>query len=115
MLVCCKILVATVLTVYGIETQTKNFLRSVVVVLQQYLPFTVLKQDRAKFFFDSIADWLQQYLPFTVLKLAKTALDLFSPFVATVLTVYGIETIASPNKINFIAMPRCNSTYRLRY
>ena len=37
--------VATVLTVYGIETNTKtfNFLFFAVDLLQQYLPFTVLK------------------------------------------------------------------------
>ena len=37
--------VATVLTVYGIETrQNKNFYAVISVELQQYLPFTVLKQ-----------------------------------------------------------------------
>ena len=36
---------------------------------------------------------LQQYLPFTVLKLAKTAnAKHYTLLVATVLTVYGIET-----------------------
>ena len=59
--------VATVLTVYGIETLTNkstkywNFS-----LLQQYLPFTVLK--RPKFAPPPLILGLQQYLPFTVLK-----------------------------------------------
>ena len=59
--------VATVLTVYGIET-IKNVkkLNSVLLKLQQYLPFTVLK----------------------LITVAVIVLIL----VATVLTVYGIET-----------------------
>ena len=36
--------VATVPTVYGIETQMTPLATDAVVVLQQYLPFTVLKQ-----------------------------------------------------------------------
>ena len=57
---------------------------------------------------------LQQYLPFTVLKRKSSLLWLYTIIVATVLTVYGIET-------NFAFLPsvsslqRCNSTYRLRY
>ena len=61
--------------------------------LQQYLPFTVLK----RIVFSSLDSidfrLLQQYLPFTVLKpircysIMKGLKD-----VATVLTVYGIET-----------------------
>ena len=62
--------VATVLTVYGIETQFK------------------CKGANIGSF------KLQQYLPFTVLKLffAKLDIDFHCYFVATVLTVYGIET-----------------------
>ena len=59
-------LVATVLTVYGIETQKKTK--------------SVLKK------------WLQQYLPFTVLKLGPS-IPIIVWAVATVLTVYGIETL----------------------
>ena len=62
-----NLVVATVLTVYGIETQRSFCNRIHTVVLQQYLPFTVLKHN----------------------DLTNTALDLI---VATVLTVYGIET-----------------------
>ena len=44
---------------------------------------------------------LQQYLPFTVLKLMKLqdlAFNSVLGYVATVLTVYGIETLAFYNK-----------------
>ena len=37
--------VATVLTVYGIETYTGNCNIRVMAMLQQYLPFTVLKRS----------------------------------------------------------------------
>ena len=61
--------VATVPTVYGIETYVIDLhLHNHQVQLQQYLPFTVLKPG-----FDTIKEGkvceLQQYLPFTVLKL----------------------------------------------
>ena len=63
--------VATVLTVYGIETMCKcvMLLRPPQRLLQQYLPFTVLKLSNTLF---------QPKINFQV--------------VATVLTVYGIET-----------------------
>ena len=57
-------------------------------MLQQYLPFTVLKQYSAKVFLYMYR--LQQYLPFTVLKLVS-----FTNFTCRYLS--------------------CNSTYRLRY
>ena len=61
--------VATVLTVYGIETLMK--FRVVAICYIQ----------------------LQQYLPFTVLKLVFRSLSqCWASGVATVLTVYGIET-----------------------
>ena len=78
--------VATVLTVYGIETaegkvtEAKEELEG----LQQYLPFTVLKlsvsSKRTK-----KRSLLQQYLPFTVLKLKISTPNLLS---ATVLQQY---------------------------
>ena len=109
--------VATVLTVYGIETQRSSNDRSLnLPQLQQYLPFTVLKRRIGTIV--KIRPMLQQYLPFTVLKQYKSflvKLGLFScnstyrlrywnsyaflykiliySWVATVLTVYGIETI----------------------
>ena len=84
---------------------------------------------------------MQQYLPFTVLKHKKwIAPEDMVPFqVATVLTVYGIETTLHFKTFNgqrFVATvltvygietgdyrciklkqfePGCNSTYRLRY
>ena len=84
--------VATVLTVYGIETNVN---------------FVILNKFYAK---------LQQYLPFTVLK--PTVTLMFVPgrrFVATVLTVYGIETLQGTPSLRRIQYHRCNSTYRLRY
>ena len=58
---------------------------------------------------------LQQCLPFTVLKLQKKYwIRLLGDLVATVLTVYGIETrglFYQPHVLPY----RCNSAYRLRY
>ena len=64
-------IVATVLTVYGIETYFKEIWIIFILKLQQYLPFTVLK--------------LNKILKFFIVK---------NIIVATVLTVYGIETIS---------------------
>ena len=59
--------------------------------MQQYLPFTVLKPDcniNIEYFFE-----LQQYLPFTVLKHCSSGFGIATTHqVATVPTVYGIET-----------------------
>ena len=67
-------------------------------LLQQYLPFTVLKLSKTSLMSSTSFKWLQQYLPFTVLKLTGATKDnnrsLLS--VATVLTVYGIETVVLP-------------------
>ena len=61
--------VATVLTVYGIETgKIINAMRATREKLQQYLPFTVLKPSCTSFHLLGLS------------------------YVATVLTVYGIET-----------------------
>ena len=61
--------VATVLTVYGIETagQLQAYI-DYSKELQQYLPFTVLKQYNSAYLHTPYFP-LQQYLPFTVLKL----------------------------------------------
>ena len=85
-------IVATVLTVYGIETIAFSLpvLRSV--RLQQYLPFTVLKLSQ---FHQSTPS---RYTVATVLTVygietEVTRKDSASNYaVATVLTVYGIET-----------------------
>ena len=64
------------------------FFVSMNLTLQQYLPFTVLKLSiRANEFYK-----LQQYLPFTVLKLI-IGFTFQNRIVATVPTVYGIETL----------------------
>ena len=63
--------------------------------LQQYLPFTVLKQPPMIVVALTVQFGLalQQYLPFTVLKLnGFTSSNYMQLEVATVLTVYGIET-----------------------
>ena len=62
-------------------------------MLQQYLPFTVLKlTEKAQEEFGATVS-LQQYLPFTVLKRFSNIVQLYDyKLVATVLTVYGIET-----------------------
>ena len=110
--------VATVLTVYGIET-CNGWDPITAGVLQQYLPFTVLKLNdigrytrskcsrcnstyRLRYWnlkplnfadLPSVSS-LQQYLPFTVLKLQCNWCywRIWCCIVATVLTVYGIET-----------------------
>ena len=107
--------VATVLTVYGIETVLIEKELEILEKLQQYLPFTVLKQKVSpkdavilvatvltvygietlvRFYSINLKkSSLQQYLPFTVLKPSKTIrITSNDPSVATVLTVYGIET-----------------------
>ena len=83
--------VATVLTVYGIETwlhftNRKKYL-SVATVL------TVYGIETCAFLDSTTAFKLQQYLPFTVLKRdMEVSVIRSSMTVATVLTVYGIET-----------------------
>ena len=108
-------------------------------MLQQHLPFTVLKriQSSKKFLRDcSVATAptvygietprpgpililcflaLQQHLPFTVLKPWKPwPSTISSLIVATAPTVYGIETRITCAKAQTILLC-CNSTYRLRY
>ena len=63
-------------------------------LLQQHLPFTVLKRNKEGIKPILGYEGLQQHLPFTVLKLSgpATAINLFFLMVATALTVHGIET-----------------------
>ena len=90
-------IVATVPTVYGIETDAEfvpQYLQ-LQTLLQQYLPFTVLKQARIWSMIlthPCFCLLLQQYLPFTVLKLIDN----------------DVESVPQH-------LQRCNSTYRLRY
>ena len=105
--------VATVLTVYGIETQRNlDYLHSQHKLLQQCLPFTVLKPFLIWFLTASASILLQQCLPFTVLK-RMVQIPIRHPIVATVLTVYGIETTEPLMMV--IRHTSCNSAYRLRY
>ena len=82
--------VATVLTVYGIETLNIFHLIKFIFKLQQCLPFTVLKR----------LNYAEVVFPYDAL-------------VATVLTVYGIETLYG--FIGLFYANGCNSAYRLRY
>ena len=85
-------MVATVPTVYGIETSTflslpsKSNVATVPTVYGIETTFTNFTSFQFKLV-------LQQYLPFTVLKLADGMFnDVTTSKVATVPTVYGIET-----------------------
>ena len=84
-------LVATALTVYGIETHHVFDDLCLIIQLQQHLPFTVLKLTTSK---SGVVptNLLQQHLPFTVLKLEVSRSMPNPQLVATALTVYGIET-----------------------
>ena len=107
--------VATVLTVYGIETfiyrQKYKYTPDVATVLTVYGIETVFHVV------STIPCILvsQQYLPFTVLKLFKRVCSRIGiVLVATVLTVYGIETDRLALQPSRRSVSR-NSTYRLRY
>ena len=80
--------------------------------MQQSLPFTVLKQFEDGKNETVGINMLQQSLPFTVLK-QEIILTSWPVEVATVLTVYGIETPNRRSKI--LPIFSCNSPYRLRY
>ena len=83
-------------------------------MLQQYLPFTVLKLDKdpVRIEMDElVATVLTVYGIETHLEdLGKSLIWI----VATVLTVYGIETLKSSSYRSNNGVS-CNSTYRLRY
>ena len=80
--------VATVPTVYGIETYPIGYVSYDYKQLQQYLPFTRLKQTVGNVEGNPLK--LQQYLPFTVLK-------------------------RDVCRVLYFVFYSCNSTYRLRY
>ena len=84
-------MVATVLTVYGIETFSDFDTKAPYLELQQYLPFTVLKLKSSHNITSilSVATVLTVYGIETI-EVIKS--DFLYVFVATVLTVYGIET-----------------------
>ena len=90
--------VATAPTVHGIETfflvpnlGPRRYL------LQQHLPFTVLKPDKKLFNLLKACIALQQHLPFTVLKpMVRDIIRNEQEKVATAPTVHGIETLHRP-------------------
>ena len=84
-------------------------------LLQQCLPFTVLKRTRIVHKISSRIWKLQQCLPFTVLKQIMSTFNEAVYIVATVLTVYGIETSPLGAVISHQTQASCNSAYRLRY
>ena len=89
-------MVATVLTVYGIETFKKRYYHG---TISYFRVATVLTVYGIETFDRGVSEdgiKLQQYLPFTVLKHNDLALLRSSQVVATVLTVYGIETRRFP-------------------
>ena len=88
-------IVATALTVYGIETGSVCLKKDLVhYALQQHLPFTVLKLLKSIALVLPNTNVLQQHLPFTVLKHSAILAHHWKNFiVATALTVYGIETV----------------------
>ena len=129
--------VATALTVYGIETRYWNFSLLKMLLLQQPLPFTVLKRLLDKVVASNISCCnspyrLRYWNPYSVEILScsflvATALTVYGIetarslhcsshlLVATALTVYGIETKIR-NVIHCGYLPLgCNSPYRLRY
>ena len=87
--------VATVLTVYGIETDFEGRLNKVILTKSCNSTYRLRYWNHDIVWCTSkIEQELQQYLPFTVLK-RKTFLTGILEYwsVATVLTVYGIETV----------------------
>ena len=85
--------VATVLTVYGIETNLEFHIHRIILLVATVL--TVYGIETSTVIFSRIySKMLQQYLPFTVLKLSPYCREVHPHDcrVATVLTVYGIET-----------------------
>ena len=107
-------LVATVLTVYGIETLYHQSLVDDWLQLQQCLPFTVLKpiSFHIKPINSIVATVLTVYGIETHINDIDNRLRFFN--VATVLTVYGIETHLKLLPV-YSACEGCNSAYRLRY
>ena len=84
-------------------------------MLQQYLPFTVLKptkKDADNLYLKKVATVLTVYGIETMSLYWLNDVHIFQ--VATVLTVYGIETRAHV-KTKPVYSTGCNSTYRLRY
>ena len=109
---CSHLLVATVLTVYGIETKILtecSVLFNVATVLTVYGIETLGTLNR-QHSVSGVATVLTVY----GIETPAPYLNLVFNIVATVLTVYGIETLNCNENI-LLLFPSCNSTYRLRY
>ena len=109
-------MVATVLTVYGIETK-QNACPS---IFRQRCNSTY--RLRYWNWFSRIHTFacsrplLQQYLPFTVLKPIEYCYTIFiNNIVAIALTACGIETVTPYLFMYLHRLYSCNSAYRLRY
>ena len=110
--------VATVPTVYGIETLTYLIPRIswIICRLQQYLPLTVLKPSKWREI-DSLSICCNSTYRLRYWNVIILAISTISDaiFVATVPTVYGIETSIFLQQERHRIFQCCNSTYRLRY
>ena len=106
--------VATVLTVYGIETSWRSPRSCIISHVATVLTVYGIETIHNSILHNIYIHELQQYLPFTVLKRRASHTIAFRYcWVATVLTVYGIETYICISTQCILL--RCNSTYRLRY
>ena len=107
--------VATAPTVYGIETDILNPLLSIISLLQQHLPFTVLKlHDAIATDCDSIVATAPTVYGIETFK-TVALIQALPTLVATAPTVYGIETKGRYYEYIAPTVACCNSTYRLRY
>ena len=84
--------VATVLTVYGIETDKKVFVKVNGQQLQQYLPFTVLKLKSPDLHNEALVRVATVLTVYGIETFRSLVVIYIYYSVATVLTVYGIET-----------------------
>ena len=82
--------------------------------MQQYLPFTVLKRVEPVTYLHPKLEVATVLTVYGIETLKAGLMLLSSTRVATVLTVYGIETLSCSFLITFLFFS-CNSTYRLRY
>ena len=101
------------LTVYGIETMeiAEDVFSENGVGLQQCLPFTVLKLEW-KFFILRVWTIVATVLTVYGIETNQGTHPHFHNYVATVLTVYGIETSSMLRLSPMILFACCNSTYR---
>ena len=82
-------------------------------MLQQYLPFTVLKHHTFEAIGEKIVCVATVLTVYGIETAPEGPSSLVKVIVATVLTVYGIETYE--RDLHTEGPMSCNSTYRLRY